>query len=76
MPIYEYRCEKCGTEFEELTSTADSNSICCKHCDSRRVTRVLSAFAVGGSDHNAMAAAEPGPCGACGASQRGMCGND
>ena len=71
MPIYEYRCERCGAEFEELALSSQSASVTCRACDSRRVTRLLSAFAV----HQAEgAAAEPGPCGACGAPRRGMCG--
>ncbi|HVM94948.1 MAG TPA: zinc ribbon domain-containing protein [Candidatus Acidoferrales bacterium] len=76
MPIYEYRCEKCGTEFEELTTAGGSATVVCKHCASRRVTRVLSAFAVGSGDSSTLAASEPGGCGACGAPQRGMCGSD
>ncbi len=73
MPIYEYRCEECGTQFEELTLSANgSYAVACRACASGRVTRLLSAFAV----HTAEAppAPEPGPCGACGAQQRGMCG--
>jgi putative FmdB family regulatory protein len=73
MPIYEYRCQACGAEFEELTrSSNDADAVPCKKCNSRRVTRLLSAFAVGAAAANA--APEPGPCGACGAAQRGMCG--
>jgi putative FmdB family regulatory protein len=74
MPIYEYRCERCGAQFEELTLTSSGTEpVACRACDSRRVTRLLSAFAVShaGSDG---AAPEPGPCGACGAPRRGMCG--
>ena len=72
MPIYEYRCHKCGGEFEELTlSSAGAGEVACRACGSARVSRVLSAFAVHGT---AEAAPEPGPCGSCGAEQRGMCG--
>lgn len=73
MPIYEYRCQACGTQFEELTlSAANASKVACHQCESRRVTRLLSAFAVGSS--TPQVAAEPGPCGSCGAAQRGMCG--
>jgi len=74
MPIYEYRCERCGAQFEELTSSADAAHISCRQCTSRRVTRLLSAFAVGGGE--AVQPAEAGPCGTCGAAQRGMCAAD
>ena len=72
MPIYEYRCNACGAEFEEVTlSASSSDAVRCRTCSSRRVSRLLSAFAV----HAAEPAPVPeaGPCGACGAAQRGMC---
>jgi putative FmdB family regulatory protein len=74
MPIYEYRCEQCGAQFEELTSSADAAQVRCRECTGSRVTRLLSAFAVGGVE--AARPAEAGPCGACGAPRRGMCGAD
>ena len=74
MPIYEYRCEQCGAQFEELTSSADAAHVRCRQCTGRRVTRLLSAFAVGGRE--AVQPVEAGPCGACGAAQRGMCAAD
>jgi putative FmdB family regulatory protein len=74
MPIYEYRCEQCGAQFEELTSSAGAADVRCRQCSGRRVTRMLSAFAVGSGE--AARAAEAGPCGACGAAQRGLCAAD
>jgi putative FmdB family regulatory protein len=75
MPIYEYRCQDCGAEFEELLlSTTRETAVRCHTCDGRRVGRVLSAFAV--SSGAEAAVREAGPCGACGAAQRGMCGID
>ncbi len=52
MPIFEYRCGKCGHEFEELESVADRDKARnCPECGSKRVERVVSVFAakVGGS---------------------------
>lgn len=41
MPIYEYRCEACGEEFEELVSaTADSPP--CPKCKSKKTGKLLS----------------------------------
>lgn len=75
MPIYEYRCNACGAEFEEVTlSAGTSDAVSCRTCRSRRVSRLLSAFAVHAAD--AAPPAEVGPCGACGAAQRGMCAAD
>jgi putative FmdB family regulatory protein len=70
MPLFEYRCSDCTTEFEELVSSA-SAAVRCRTCGSPRVTRLLSTFAVGGG--SSTAAVEPGPCGACGAPERGAC---
>ena len=75
MPIYEYRCEACGAEFEELThASGGDDRVRCRACESRRVTRLLSAFAVRAAA--AAAVPEAGPCGACPAARRGMCGED
>jgi len=74
MPLYEYECRKCGTRFEELVSASAADAVHCRACDSKRVTRLLSAFAVGSAGGAKAAAAEPGGCGACGAPRRGMCG--
>jgi len=73
MPIYEYRCAKCGGEFEELTSLSSREAVSCHACGSRRVARLLSAFAVQADTQTAMVP-ETGPCGSCGAPRRGMCG--
>ena len=72
MPIYEYHCKACGSDFEELTLSARESDVpACRRCGSQRVGRLLSAFAVHAAA--APAAIEAGPCGACGAPQRGMC---
>ena len=75
MPIYEYRCQGCGAEFEELTSSTREAAVRCRSCASRRVERLLSAFAVH-AVAPAPAAAEAGPCGSCGAARRGMCADE
>lgn len=75
MPLYEYECRKCGSRFEELVaSSAAADAVRCRQCDSRRVERLLSAFAVGSTAAAKTAPVESGPCGACGAERRGMCG--
>lgn len=77
MPIYEFHCQRCEADFEELTSWAALSEVTCRHCGSRRVERQLSAFAVGReSGPGTSGAWEPGPCGSCGAPERGSCGND
>lgn len=73
MPIYEYHCDKCGSDFEQLVSRSEEYNVKCS-CGSARVHRLLSAFAVGGGNSES-ATFEPGPCGACGAPERGSCQN-
>jgi putative FmdB family regulatory protein len=72
MPIFEYQCRECGTKFERIVQSG-RNVTSCKQCGSKRVDQLLSVFAVGGTTGSS-AAVEPGPCGACGAARRGMCG--
>jgi hypothetical protein len=47
--------------------------VVCKNCDSPRVDKLWSVFAVARVARST-ASFEPGPCGACGAQRRGMCG--
>ncbi len=48
MPLYEYRCEKCGFEFELLRSVAAADDETkCPKCRSKSVERILSTFAAG-----------------------------
>lgn len=72
MPIFEYRCQDCGAQFEKISYNSRTK-ILCKKCSSSRVEKLLSVFAVSGASHEG-SAFEPGPCGACGAPRRGMCG--
>ena len=44
MPIYEYECRKCGTEFTELVRS-DEDKVECPVCMSDSVDKKLSAFA-------------------------------
>lgn len=49
MPIYEYRCSKCGTDFEEIVgSNAPSPS--CPSCHSPKTEKLMSkaSFRAGG----------------------------
>ena len=47
MPIYEFRCMQCDTEFEELClSSTDASSVSCPQCKDTRTERLMSLFAV------------------------------
>ncbi len=74
MPIFEYRCEDCGTKFEKLVRRAgDASDVECPSCGQKHLTQELSTFAA----HVASASKAPemprcpngGMCG-----NPGMCG--
>jgi putative FmdB family regulatory protein len=71
MPIYEYRCDDCGTKFEKLVRRSDSEGIKCPSCGEKHLTQQLSSFAAhaGGAKS---ADAPVCPSGQC--SNPGMCG--
>jgi len=71
MPLFEYVCIDCGAEFEKIVPNSKSK-VKCATCDSRKVEKKLSVFAVagGGSEPSF----DAGGCGTCGADQPGMCG--
>ncbi len=49
MPMYEYRCQKCGTSFEMLRRMHDSDrELKCPECHGEEVERLHSTFAAGG----------------------------
>lgn len=49
MPMYEYRCRKCGRLFELLRRMQDADrELECPECLSEEVERLLSTFASGG----------------------------
>jgi putative FmdB family regulatory protein len=48
MPIYEYRCNKCGEEFEKLVF--GNKSVDCPKCSSSDVKKKMSTFGMSGVD--------------------------
>jgi putative FmdB family regulatory protein len=50
MPIYVYRCRKCGEKFELLIGiTQDKEELKCKKCNSKAIEKIPSGFSVGSS---------------------------
>jgi putative FmdB family regulatory protein len=72
MPIFEYKCQDCGTQFEKIIISSASSVLCGK-CESPNVDKLLSVFAVAKGSHSD-SASEADPCRTCGARERGMCG--
>ena len=68
MPLYEFSCAKCGTEFEELVMSSKPEAIAevaCPTCGSHKVKKKVSTFAssVTGGSSTAASAANCAPSG-------------
>ena len=69
MPIFEYKCRKCGENFEVLFRSRDEKlAVVCPQCGSKRAERLLSAFtgkvgntSAGGAGCGSCAATRCGP---------------
>jgi putative FmdB family regulatory protein len=65
MPIYEYICDACATEFEKLVRRA-GDEIGCPKCGSSGVTRQASTFAFkGGSGRFVSSSPQAAGCAGC-----------
>ncbi|MDY6838582.1 MAG: zinc ribbon domain-containing protein [Thermodesulfobacteriota bacterium] len=47
MPLYEFRCSKCGAEFEQIVFCADKEPVTCPTCGASDPERLLSVFSSG-----------------------------
>jgi putative FmdB family regulatory protein len=76
MPIYEYRCEDCGTKFEKLVRrNPEAPGIECPSCGQKHLKQELSTFAAHATGLNAAEPPRPPSCpngGPC--HNPGMCG--
>ena len=59
MPIYEYQCNHCSHEFEKLVFVNDEPDIVCPACESREVTKKMSAVSFMGPGIGTCAAGSP-----------------
>ena len=64
MPIFEYKCNKCGHTLEFLEKTWTPQKHTCDKCNSSDVQKLLSGFAVGHSKSTGQAC-ETCPSGPC-----------
>lgn len=48
MPLYEYKCQKCGARFEAITRITEADATECPDCGAP-AERLVSSFAVGGA---------------------------
>lgn len=45
MPIFEYKCDDCGTSFEKLVRKAGAGDVACPSCGETHLTQQYSTFA-------------------------------
>lgn len=71
MPLYEYKCDGCGNQFEKLVR-ASSPAVACPSCGGEKLEQQYSTFSaqMGPGPASARSCA-PMPSGGCGS---GMCG--
>jgi putative FmdB family regulatory protein len=66
MPIYEYRCADCGTQFEKLVRRATASAdVVCPSCGQKSLSQQFSTFAThsnGGTKASDVPACPGGVC--------------
>jgi putative FmdB family regulatory protein len=78
MPIYEFHCDACDTDFEQMSSmSARDQKAACPQCGSKKTGRKLSVVSVGTGGEKASGSPGGGHVhsGACGCGKpMGSCG--
>jgi putative FmdB family regulatory protein len=72
MPMIEFRCSKCGSEFEELLKSAKDKAPC-PSCGSRRVERLLSKVAYSSGGKFVSSVGSGSGCTSCSSSSCSSC---
>ncbi|MGD0670022.1 MAG: zinc ribbon domain-containing protein [Bryobacteraceae bacterium] len=72
MPIYEYKCQDCGTKFEKLVRRSGEPDLACPSCGQKHLEQELSTFAAHSGSSSHASEAPVCPSGRC--SNPGMCG--
>lgn len=63
MPIYEYKCVKCGNKFELLQKMSERNkNITCPKCGAQKTEKLFSSFSV---TSNKGSSCDTGSCPTC-----------
>lgn len=74
MPLFEFRCNKCGREFEDLVS-ANANARC-PECGCEDTQKLMSTCVRHGRDDSyGYAARSGGGCGGCSGGNCASCGH-
>lgn len=62
MPLYEYRCGKCGHVMEVLEKSDAGGRHTCEQCGSRRMQKLMSTFGVGAGGGSSAGSCPTGTC--------------
>ena len=73
MPIYEYKCDDCGTKFEKLVRNT-STAVECPGCGQDHLHQEYSTFAARANGKSQESAMPSCPAGMCG--NPGLCGRN
>lgn len=75
MPIYEFHCQGCGRDFEELV-LGRPEKIVCPDCGSEDCRKLMSAssFVSKGADGSTVSGSAGGGCSGCAATSCSTCG--
>jgi putative FmdB family regulatory protein len=74
MPLYEYSCLDCQSEFEVLRPISEADApIACEHCHSQHTSRRLSLFFAQSGGH-VLRGASGGSCSSCSGGSCSTCG--
>jgi putative FmdB family regulatory protein len=64
MPIYEYRCEVCGSKFDKLVRSMTATvEVECPKCHSKQCKKSISLFGTSSGSSNASASSSCAPSG-------------
>ena len=77
MPIYEYKCQDCGTKFEKLLRrSAETAEVNCPECGQKHLTQEFSTFAARANGAAAAKGSEVPVCPSGMCSNPGFCGRN
>ncbi len=68
MPIFEYKCNKCGHKADFLEKSGNKNKHVCEKCGSDKMQKLFSGFSVGAGTKSGFEAGDSCPTGTCGLS--------
>ncbi|MBN2399024.1 MAG: zinc ribbon domain-containing protein [Candidatus Aminicenantes bacterium] len=68
MPVYDYKCRKCGAVFEKfLRSLSAADSVKCEKCGSVEVQKMITCCSIsgGGKSEGSDSSSSSSSCGSC-----------